>query len=37
VNTWTCNDIARAVELASWDIDGICTDIPDVVAGALDT
>ena len=37
VNTWTCNDVARALELASWDIDGICTDVPDVVAGALTT
>jgi glycerophosphoryl diester phosphodiesterase len=35
VNTWTCNDVARAVELASWDIDGICTDIPDVMVAAL--
>jgi glycerophosphoryl diester phosphodiesterase len=37
VNTWTCNDVGRAVELASWGIDGICTDIPDVVVAALAT
>ena len=37
VNTWTCNDVDRALELASWDIDGICTDVPDVVVGALTT
>ena len=35
VNTWTCNDVGRAVQLASWDIDGICTDIPDEFVGAL--
>jgi glycerophosphoryl diester phosphodiesterase len=35
VNTWTCNDVARARELASWDIDGICTDVPDVLVEAL--
>ena len=35
VNTWTCNDPQRAVELASWGIDGICTDVPDVILAAL--
>jgi glycerophosphoryl diester phosphodiesterase len=35
VNTWTCNDVARALELASWDIDGICTDVPDILVDAL--
>jgi glycerophosphoryl diester phosphodiesterase len=35
VNTWTCNDVGRALELASWGIDGICTDIPDVLVAAL--
>ncbi len=35
VNTWTTNDVARAVELASWGIDGICTDIPDVLVAAV--
>jgi len=35
VNTWTCNDVGRAVELASWGIDGICTDIADVLVAAL--
>ena len=35
VNTWTCNDPERAVELAGWGIDGICTDVPDVVLAAL--
>jgi glycerophosphoryl diester phosphodiesterase len=35
VNTWTCNDVERAVELASWGVDGICTDVPDVLVAAL--
>jgi glycerophosphoryl diester phosphodiesterase len=35
VNTWTCNDPERAVELAGWGIDGICTDEPDVMTETL--
>lgn len=35
VNTWTCNDPARATELGRWGIDGICTDVPDQVLAAL--
>jgi glycerophosphoryl diester phosphodiesterase len=35
VNVWTCNDLARAVELAGWGVDGICTDIPDELIAAL--
>jgi len=35
VNTWTCNEPARAVELAGWGIDGICTDVPADVIAAL--
>ena len=35
VNTWTCNDIERARQLTSWGIDGICTDVPDVLVDAL--
>jgi glycerophosphoryl diester phosphodiesterase len=35
VNTWTCNDVGRAAELASWGIDGICTDVPDALVAAL--
>ena len=35
VNTWTCNDPERSAELASWGIDGICTDVPDVILAAL--
>jgi glycerophosphoryl diester phosphodiesterase len=35
VNTWTTNDVDRATELAAWGIDGICTDVPDVLVAAL--
>ena len=35
VNAWTCNDPARFVELASWAIDGLCTDTPDLMLAAL--
>ena len=35
VNTWTCNDPERAIELDGWGIDGICTDEPDVMLAAL--
>jgi glycerophosphoryl diester phosphodiesterase len=35
VNAWTCNDPARARELAAWGIDGICTDVPGVLLDAL--
>ena len=35
VNTWTCNDPVRLVELAALGVDGICTDVPDVAMSAL--
>ncbi|MGI9053350.1 MAG: glycerophosphodiester phosphodiesterase [Ilumatobacteraceae bacterium] len=35
VNTWTCDDPVRAVELASWGVDGIVTNLPDVIRHAL--
>ncbi len=35
VNTWTCNDPRRAVEMAAWGIDGICTDVPNEILAAL--
>lgn len=35
VNTWTCNDPVRAVELVGCDVDGIVTDVPDVIRAAL--
>jgi len=30
VNTWTCDDPVRMVELVEWGVDGICTNVPDV-------
>ena len=35
VNTWTCDDPERMVELASWSVDGICTNVPDVALATL--
>jgi glycerophosphoryl diester phosphodiesterase len=35
VNTWTCNDPERARELAGWGVDGIVTDVPDLIRSAL--
>lgn len=35
VNVWTVNDPARMVELASWGVDGIITDVPDIAVAAL--
>jgi glycerophosphoryl diester phosphodiesterase len=36
VNTWTCNDAGRLVELARLGVDGVCTDVPDVALAALE-
>jgi glycerophosphoryl diester phosphodiesterase len=35
VNTWTCNDPVRLVELAGLGVDGVCTDVPAVALSAL--
>jgi glycerophosphoryl diester phosphodiesterase len=35
VNCWTCDEPARMVELATWRIDGICTNVPAVAREAL--
>ena len=35
VNAWTVNDLERAAELAGLGIDGLITDVPDEVLGAL--
>ena len=35
LNTWTCDDPDRMVELARWGVDGICTNVPDVAVSAL--
>ena len=29
VNVWTCDDVGRLAELIAWDVDGICTNVPD--------
>ena len=36
VNAWTCNDPDRFVALAAAGVDGIVTDVPDVMIAALD-
>jgi glycerophosphoryl diester phosphodiesterase len=36
VNAWTCNDPARFLALAAAGVDGIITDVPDVMRTALD-
>jgi glycerophosphoryl diester phosphodiesterase len=35
VNVWTVNDPDRMRQLASWGVDGIITDVPDVAVAAL--
>ena len=35
VNVWTCDDPARMAELIEWGIDGICTNVPDVLVSLL--
>jgi glycerophosphoryl diester phosphodiesterase len=35
VNTWTCNDPVRLVELRDLGVDAVCTDVPDVALRAL--
>ena len=35
VNTWTCDDPERMVELIEWKVDAICTNVPDVALGVV--
>lgn len=35
INTWTCNDPVRLVELADWGVDAVCTDKPDIALAVL--
>lgn len=35
LNTWTCNDADRLVELAAIGVDGVCTDVPDLALTSL--
>jgi glycerophosphoryl diester phosphodiesterase len=30
INTWTCDDPRRMRELVEWQVDGICTNVPDL-------
>lgn len=35
VNTWTCDDPVRMKELIEWEVDGICTNVPDIALEVL--
>jgi glycerophosphoryl diester phosphodiesterase len=35
VNVWTCDDPDAMARLASWGVDGICTNVPDVAVAVL--
>lgn len=35
LNTWTCDDPDWMDKLASWGVDGICTNVPDVARSVL--
>lgn len=35
VNTWTCDDPQRMLELIEWGVDGICTNVPDVALDVI--
>ena len=36
VNAWTCNDPDRFVALAAAGVDGIVTDVPNIMAALLE-
>ena len=35
VNTWTCDDPLRMIELIDWGIDGVCTNVPDLAIDVI--
>lgn len=35
ITPWTCNDAPRLAQLAELDVDGVCTDVPDVALDAI--
>ncbi len=35
VNTWTCDEPVRLAELIAWGVDGICTNVPDMLSAQL--
>ena len=37
VNTWTCDEPQRMVELIEWGVDAICTNVPDVAIAVIST
>lgn len=37
VNTWTCDDPNRIKELIDWQVDGICTNVPDLALKIINT
>ena len=37
VNTWTCDNPSRIKELIDWQVDGICTNVPDLALQVVAT
>ena len=37
VNTWTCDNPSRMKELIDWQVDGICTNVPDLALQVVNT
>ena len=37
INTWTCDDPMRMRELIDWQVDGICTNVPDVALRVINS
>ena len=35
VNTWTCDNPSRMNELIDWQVDGICTNVPDTALAVI--
>ena len=37
INTWTCDDPRRMQELVEWQVDGICTNVPDLALQVINS
>jgi glycerophosphoryl diester phosphodiesterase len=37
INTWTCDDPRRMRELIEWQVDGICTNVPDLALQVINS
>jgi glycerophosphoryl diester phosphodiesterase len=37
INTWTCDDPRRMRELVEWQVDGICTNVPDIALQVINS